>query len=163
MIDNSLWFFNRKVKTHSLITPLSSSPQCLSVPGSLSEPDGRLCRRTGAVRSPGADLRRRQRPLHHRHRGGLQCYRQVRQMQAPRLLCDLVFSSSSFLSYLLRISFLPFLQREAAGLPVVAEAAGWLVRDARWRGSGCQVRRHIVVYIISYGLDLGVIVLIEGW
>lgn len=34
----------------------------------------------------------------------------------------------------------PFLQGEAARFPMVSEAARWLVRDARWRGGGRQVR-----------------------
>lgn len=104
-----------------------SSLQRLSVSGMLSEPDGRLRRRPGSVRSPGADLRRGQRSVHHRHRGGLQCYRQVRswwrfclirsfEISAPtelgwRVLSSASFCMAAFLFDVLRISFLSYREK----------------------------------------------------
>lgn len=46
-------------------------PQCVSVSGSLSEPDGGVCWRTRTTRPPCTHLCCCQRPLYHRHRRGL--------------------------------------------------------------------------------------------
>lgn len=56
-----------------------SSPQRLPVPEPLPEPPRRLRGGPRAAPPPRPDLRRRQRALHHRHRGGVRRHRQVQR------------------------------------------------------------------------------------
>lgn len=54
------------------------APQRLPVPEPLPEPPGRLRGRPRPAPPPCPHVRRRQRPLHHRHGGGVRRHRQVR-------------------------------------------------------------------------------------